>query len=102
MHYARVMTFADFVASVAAPEPPPLSAPLRALWLAKKGDWEGAHRVASDIEGAFGARIHAHLHRVEGDLSNARYWYRQARVEPFEGSLDEEWEALAREESGRR
>jgi len=92
------MTFDELVASLALEAPPRgTSAPLRALWLARKGDWDGAHRVASDIETRDGSRIHAHLHRVEGDLSNARYWYRQAGVEPFGGTIEEEWEHLARE-----
>ena len=39
-------------------------------------------------------RIHAYLHRVEGDLSNAGYWYRRAGVEAFTGSEEEELKAL--------
>lgn len=92
------MTFDDLLASLANDAPPAGVSPvLRALWLAKKGDWDGAHRVTSDVATPMGSRIHAHLHRVEGDLSNARYWYRQAGVGPFEGSLEEEWESLTRE-----
>ncbi len=95
------MTYDDFVHSLDRPSPPPgLDAALRALWLARKGDWGGAHGVAGDMPGAVGARIHAYLHRVEGDLSNARYWYRQAGVAPATGTLDEEWEALARDFAG--
>jgi hypothetical protein len=91
------MTYDELVASLAKGAPPRgLSPPLRALWLAKKGDWNAAHLVAQDIDDSTGARIHAYLHRVEGDLSNARYWYRQGRVAPFDGTLDEEWEHLAR------
>jgi hypothetical protein len=92
------MTYDELVASLeqdAAPRG--LSEPLRALWLARKGDWDGAHRVVNDITDAIGSRIHAHLHRVEGDLSNARYWYRQAGVPPETGTLEAEWEKLARE-----
>ena len=92
------MTFDELMRSLDA-EFPPTSAPvaLRAVWLARKGDWDGAHRLASDIDDAMGSRIHAHLHRVEGDLSNAGYWYRRAGVMPFDGSIEAEWEALARE-----
>ena len=50
---------------------------------------------------ADGARIHAYLHRKEGDPDNARYWYRQAGRAPFEGSLADEWSALARDLLGR-
>ncbi len=92
------MTYEELVASLEqAAAPKGLSEPLRALWLARKGDWDGAHRVATDITNATGSRIHAHLHRVEGDLSNARYWYRQAGVDPETGTLEAEWEKLARE-----
>jgi hypothetical protein len=78
-------------------EPPGLTPVLRALWLDGSGDWDAAHQLADDIGGADGARVHAYLHRKEGDLSNARYWYRQANCQPFDGSLDEEWAALARD-----
>ncbi len=92
------MTYEELVASLAGKAPPEgLDEPLRALWLARKGDWDGAHRAATDLTNALGSRIHAHLHRVEGDLSNARYWYRQAGVEPETGTLEAEWEKLARE-----
>jgi hypothetical protein len=43
------------------------------------------------------AAVHAYLHRKEGDLWNARYWYTTAGRKPFSGSLEEEWEALVRE-----
>ena len=93
------MDFASFLASLSTATPPaqlqarPL---LRALWLDKKGDFDGAHTIAQDVETAEGALVHAYLHRKEGDLSNAGYWYRRARVTPVEQSLDAEWEALVR------
>jgi hypothetical protein len=40
------------------------------------------------------AHIHAYLHRVEGDLWNARYWYDRAKQPEFNGSLEEEWNYL--------
>jgi hypothetical protein len=39
--------------------------------------------------------VHAYLHRVEGDLSNAGYWYRRAKKPAATGSLDDEWAAIA-------
>jgi hypothetical protein len=39
--------------------------------------------------------VHAYLHRVEGDLGNAGYWYRRAGKRAATGPLDEEWEAIA-------
>ncbi|MBX6420747.1 MAG: hypothetical protein IRZ06_07060 [Nevskia sp.] len=91
------ITFAGFLATLDAERPPEgLSAPLRALWLDRKGDWHGAHAIAQEIASADGARIHAYLHRKEGDLSNAHYWYHQAGAPPASGSSESEWEALAR------
>ena len=96
------MTLEDFTASVArGQEPPDLPPPLRALWLDVTGDWSAAHDLANEIEPPDGARIHAYLHRKEGDLDNARYWYRQAGRAPFEGSLADEWSTLARDLLGR-
>jgi hypothetical protein len=69
----------------------------RALELAKKGDWDGAHQIVGDDSSKMAARIHAYLHRVEGDLSNARYWYGRAGVPPETGTLEEEWNKLSAE-----
>ena len=70
---------ADFRASLADTAPDAaLSPPLAALWWTKKGDWDQAHRIVQDESDANSAWVHAHLHRVEGDLGNAGYWYRQA------------------------
>jgi hypothetical protein len=43
------------------------------------------------------AWVHAYLHRVEGDLANARYWYGQAGKAPAGGRLGAEWDSIARE-----
>jgi hypothetical protein len=92
------MTYDELVASLREDAPPHgASEPIRAIWLAKKGEWDGAHRLVDGIHTVMGSRIHAHLHRVEGDLSNAGYWYRRAGVEPETGTLEAEWEKLARE-----
>ncbi len=87
------MTYDELVAAAAAPQ----DALLRALWLAKRGNWNGAHDLVGEAEGKRAARIHAYLHRVEGDLSNAGYWYFKAGVAAETGPLDREWERLARE-----
>jgi hypothetical protein len=90
------VTLETFAAAARRGEEPPYLTPvLRALWLDGAGDWKRAHDLAGEIETADGARIHAYLHRKEGDLDNARYWYRQAGQKPFEGSLADEWSALA-------
>ena len=82
--------------SVAGATPPAgLSPALAALWWAAKDDWQQAHRLVMDESGADCAWVHAYLHRQEGDLDNARYWYRQARREPAQGDLAAEWAAIA-------
>ncbi len=40
------------------------------------------------------AWVHAYLHRLEGDLDNARYWYRQARRKPATHELAAEWSEI--------
>jgi len=89
------MTLAAFKASIANREVPAgLAEPLLALWHDEAGDWDEAHRVAQDIDSEMGARIHAYLHRKEGDIDNAGYWYGRAGVAPFNGRLGEEWQSL--------
>jgi hypothetical protein len=84
-------------ASLRDEEPPPgLSPLLRALWLDGRGDWNGAHETAQEVEGADGAWVHAYLHRKEGDLGNAAYWYRRAAKPVCTGDLDAEWAEIAR------
>jgi len=86
----------QFKRSVAAATPPDgLSPALAALWWAAKPDWQRAHRLVMDGSGADCAWVHAYLHRQEGDLDNARYWYRQARKQPAQGDLGAEWAAIA-------
>ncbi|HEX3728485.1 MAG TPA: hypothetical protein VHV47_01685 [Opitutaceae bacterium] len=78
--------------------PPGLSGALAALWHDARGDWERAHECAQEDRGADGAWVHAYLHRKEGDLGNAGYWYARAgRPAPRDLPLDDEWSTLARE-----
>jgi hypothetical protein len=93
-------TFAEFEKSAAAGTsiPAGLSEPLKSLWHAKAGQWEKAHDIAQEIKTPTGSWIHAFLHREEGDLPNAAYWYRRAGMTPPENtSIAEEWQAIARE-----
>jgi len=87
---------AQFKASLYATAPAPqLGAPLAALWWAARGDWDQAHRIVQDEETSQAAWVHAYLHRVEGDLGNAGYWYRRTGKPAATGSLEAEWEAIA-------
>jgi hypothetical protein len=72
-----------------------LTPPLAALWWAAKGDWDAAHKIVQDESDANSAWVHAYLHRVEGDLSNAGYWYRQANQPVAKDSLESEWGRIA-------
>jgi hypothetical protein len=98
-----MITLEAFRGSLAADAPPAgLPPPLQALWWLGRDDWDRAHKVAQAHEGdADCDRVHAHLHRQEGDLSNAGYWYRRAGRAMPECSLAQEWEALAAEFLGR-
>jgi hypothetical protein len=90
------MTIQEFEESTSAAEPPPgLPPALVALWHDARGDWERAHGVAQDVEGASGAWVHAYLHRKEGDLGNAGYWYRRAGRPTAAGDLAREWRDIA-------
>ncbi len=80
--------------SRAAPAPE-LNAPLAGLWWAAKGEWDRAHKIVQDDAGRDAAWVHASLHRVEGDLGNAGYWYRQAGQPVAKDSLETEWERIA-------
>ncbi len=68
---------------------------LRALWHLGRGDWERAHQLAQTQNDIDAAWVHAHLHRIEGDLANARYWYSRAGRDPATVSLDEEFASIA-------
>ena len=94
------MTPAQLSASARAETRPPtgLSPEARALWFAKRGDWEAAHEIAQDIETPLGSWIHALLHLIEGDLGNARYWFVQAgRPVRKPAQIDEHWDEIAAE-----
>jgi hypothetical protein len=92
------MDLTEFRASIAADAPPAgLSLPLQTLWWDAKGDWKRAHECAQEDRTPGGSIVHAYLHRVEGDLSNAGGWYSRAGRPPATGPLADEWAALATE-----
>ena len=76
-------------------EPHSLTPSLRAMWHDANGDWESAHRIVQDDDSREAAWVHAYLHRVEGDLPNAGYWYRTAGKPVAAGALEAEWNAIA-------
>ncbi len=85
-----------FKASLRQGRPPEgLGRPLLALWHEAKGDWDKAHILAQAEDNATGAWVHAYLHRVEGDLENAGYWYGRAKRPRSAAALKDEWEEIA-------
>ena len=90
------MTLDDFKKSVANVVSPPadLNGALTAWWYDGKGDWEGAHVMAQSAGNSEGDWVHAYLHRVEGDISNASYWYHRSGKPRYEGSLKAEWASI--------
>jgi hypothetical protein len=91
------MTLAEFKLSLSKSKPPAgLKPALAALWWAAKDDWARAHDIVMNEGGKDCAWVHAYLHRVEGDLDNARYWYRQAGQPAASAPLKQEWEGIVR------
>ena len=74
-----------------------LSSSLQALWWAKKGYWKKAHEIAQSAGSVEGDWVHAYLHREEGDLGNAAYWYARAGKHVCRSSLSVEWEEMVEE-----
>ena len=93
-----MITTAEFDASLAAADAPPpgVSLAVQGLWWDAKGDWSRAHGCAQDQDDRIGAAVHAYLHRKEGDLGNAGYWYARAgRPARAAGDIDAEWDRIA-------
>ncbi|GAB3996171.1 hypothetical protein GCM10028807_38240 [Spirosoma daeguense] len=94
------MTYDEFTASLSATKPPSELHPvLQGLWYDANDNWEQAHNIAQSREGTQRYdRLHAYLHRKEGDRFNAGYWYRRAGAPFFDGTLQEEWTVLVKQE----
>ena len=93
------MSFDELTQLMGKQERCPNSLPkaLQALWYDKKGDWDKAHQIVQNAGDADSAWVHAYLHRKEGDLSNARYWYSRSGRPEFKAQLNQEWEHIARD-----
>lgn len=90
------MTVQEFKASLQQENAPTgLSTALQALWQAGKGDWHASHAITQAEGDKDVDWVHAYLHRQEGDLNNAGYWYRRAGHPVATQSLAEEWDAIA-------
>lgn len=91
-----LMTIEEFTRSLNDSLPGNVSVYLESLWYDGKGDWEKSHNVIQDVENKNAAWIHAYLHRKEGDIGNADYWYNKAGKKRPTVSLEEEWESLVK------
>jgi len=46
----------------------------------EKGDWQAAHKIVQrDEDSPLACWAHGIVHLMEGDTSNARYWYKRAK-----------------------
>lgn len=91
------MHFDEFQQSITAAAPPSNSnVYLSALWYDAKNDWERAHALVDSLHDETACWVHAYLHRKEGDIGNADYWYRRARKIRPSVSLQQEWETIVR------
>ena len=59
-------------------------------WIAlahlRRKEWQKAHEIVMDLEDKVAYHMHGLVHRIEGDMENARYWYGKAGV-PLSRSL---------------
>lgn len=56
---------------------------IQALELISQGNWQAAHELVQHEHDELAFQIHGYLHREEGDVSNANYWYNRAgKVQP--------------------
>jgi hypothetical protein len=92
------MTYDEFLLTIETDELPsnqPLY--IQALWWDAKSDWNKAHALIDSLDDKNSCRVHAYLHRKEGDISNADYWYNRARAQRPAVNLQEEWKSIAME-----
>jgi len=91
------MQFEAFKQSLDHSSPPEgICIHLIAMWYDARHDWDRAHRMVDHLEDSNGCWVHAYLHRKEGDVGNADYWYHRANKKRPSVSLDEEWESIVK------
>lgn len=94
-HY--IMQFETFTASIHNNNMPAgLSVYLQSLWYDGKDDWHKAHALVDSLNDSTACWVHAYLHRKEGDIGNADYWYRRAGKTRPSVSLQQEWETIVK------
>ena len=91
------MNYKSFIELIKESKPPSsLKGIYLGLWYAKKNNWDLAHNIVQDINTDTASWIHAYLHRVEGDIGNANYWYNRAGKKSSTESLEIELNNIIR------
>ena len=67
---------------------------LSVLDTTKQGNWDTAHQQIQPYSDTIACLIHGYLHRLEGDLGNAEYWYKRADSSMPTNTLEQEWQRL--------
>ena len=63
----------------------------KAIELLAAGHWRQAHTIVQREKSTLAAWLHGIVHTLEGDLDNARYWYRKTdRAFPGPDAVQEE------------
>lgn len=89
------MNYEEFILTIENDElPSNLPLYMQALWYDAKGDWHKAHSLIDSLDDKNSCLVHAYLHRKEGDINNADYWYRHAQAKRPSTSLQEEWKNI--------
>lgn len=92
------MTFEEFNKSLTGNTPPSsLTEELKVLWWDGKGNWKQSHETVQDLGSKAAAWVHAYLHRKEGDIWNADYWYSRAGKTRPKTGLNDEWKQIVGE-----
>jgi hypothetical protein len=91
------MEFEHFLQTLSSTATPPATTVyLQAMWYDAKGNWEKAHALVDHLHDDTACWVHAYLHRKEGDIGNADYWYRRAGKTRPAVSLQQEWESIVK------
>jgi hypothetical protein len=87
----------EFIASLKHSSPPEgMNVYLSAMWHDENGNWNKSHSLIDQLEDVTACRLHAYLHRKEGDIWNADYWYKKAGTKRPDISLQQEWEMIVK------
>jgi hypothetical protein len=66
----------------------------KVLRLARNGSWDEAHKMVQQYSDELSCLVHAYLHRIEGNISNAKYWYKRVGVDMPNNNLEDELSRL--------